>query len=296
MLLKQLKYFIAIVEEGSFTEAAEKCFISQSAISQQISSLEESLGVQLIKRENRKFSLTPAGEYFYHEAKFIVERAEALKREIERIGKDEELQLRIGYLEGYEGAELQQTIYEFTELYPEVMLTVTKYSHEEIFTRLISNQLDLALSYQRRAFSEDYENFHLRYVPLCAEISKRNPLSSEKQIDVSQLVDKTCIINAKQDERQIEQSFYGMFLGVGSEFYFVESTDDARMMVIANRGFYPVAEVLPQISSDAIARIPLYKNGRQIHLNFCAFWKHERANYYIEEFATMFRLKFNHEL
>ena len=52
MLLRQIKYFCTIVEEGSFTEAAEKCFISQSAISQQIQSLEKELGVKLIKREN----------------------------------------------------------------------------------------------------------------------------------------------------------------------------------------------------------------------------------------------------
>ena len=63
MLLRQIKYFCTIVEEGSFTEAAEKCFISQSAISQQIQSLEKELGVKLIKRENRRFSLTHAGEY-----------------------------------------------------------------------------------------------------------------------------------------------------------------------------------------------------------------------------------------
>lgn len=55
--MRQIKYFCTIVEEGSFTEAAEKCFISQSAISQQIQSLEKELGVKLIKRENRRFLL-----------------------------------------------------------------------------------------------------------------------------------------------------------------------------------------------------------------------------------------------
>lgn len=59
-MLKQIKYFLAVAECNSFTEVAERCFISQSAISQQISALEENLGVQLIKREKRKFSLTAA--------------------------------------------------------------------------------------------------------------------------------------------------------------------------------------------------------------------------------------------
>ena len=52
MLLKQIKYFIAVVDRNSFTEAAEQMYISQSATSQQIQSLEKELGVTLIKREN----------------------------------------------------------------------------------------------------------------------------------------------------------------------------------------------------------------------------------------------------
>ena len=63
MLLKQMKYFVSIVENNSFTEAAEKYFVSQSAISQQIKSLEMELGVELILRGNRSFTLTSAGEY-----------------------------------------------------------------------------------------------------------------------------------------------------------------------------------------------------------------------------------------
>ena len=62
MLFKQIKYFVSVVECNSFTEAAEQCYISQPAISQQIQALEKDLGVELIHRENRSFSLTPAGD------------------------------------------------------------------------------------------------------------------------------------------------------------------------------------------------------------------------------------------
>ena len=64
-MLNQMRYFQAVVRCGSFTGAAEECHISQSAISQQIKALEQELGVQLIMRMNRKFELTPEGEYFY---------------------------------------------------------------------------------------------------------------------------------------------------------------------------------------------------------------------------------------
>lgn len=63
MLLRQIKYFVTVVDTGSFTEAAEECFISQSAISQQILSLEKELGVQLLVRSTRRFTLTEPGKY-----------------------------------------------------------------------------------------------------------------------------------------------------------------------------------------------------------------------------------------
>ena len=57
MLLKQIRYFVDIVDENSFTEAAEKNFVSQSAISQAMNSLEGELGVKLIERKNRSFTI-----------------------------------------------------------------------------------------------------------------------------------------------------------------------------------------------------------------------------------------------
>lgn len=101
MLLRQIKYFCAIIDEGSFTEAAEKCFISQSAISQQIQSLEKELGVKLIHRENRRFSLTHAGEYLYRHGTALLSEAESICKETKRIGQNGELILKIAYPKHY---------------------------------------------------------------------------------------------------------------------------------------------------------------------------------------------------
>ena len=87
LLFRQMKYFTAVVDCNSFTEAAEQCYISQSAISQQIRSLEKELGVELIHREKRKFSLTPAGEYFYSQSKGILDEVETIRKETIRIGQ-----------------------------------------------------------------------------------------------------------------------------------------------------------------------------------------------------------------
>ena len=66
MMLRQIQHFQTIVQENSFTEAAELCHISQSGISQSIKALEDEIGVKLITRKNRGFELTEAGEHFYY--------------------------------------------------------------------------------------------------------------------------------------------------------------------------------------------------------------------------------------
>ena len=80
MLLRQMKYFSAVVDCNSFTEAAAQCYISQSAISQQIQALEREVGVELIRRGNRRFTLTPAGQHFYTHCKAILEQTDELAR------------------------------------------------------------------------------------------------------------------------------------------------------------------------------------------------------------------------
>ena len=64
MTIAQIKYFLSVLEHGSFSEAAEEMYISQSSFSKQIKNLETELGVALFLRSNAKVSLTPAGEIF----------------------------------------------------------------------------------------------------------------------------------------------------------------------------------------------------------------------------------------
>ena len=83
MLFKQMKYFVAVVDCNSFTEAAERCYISQPAISQQIQALERELGFPLLERKNRTFALTPAGEYVYQKSLLLTADYERMRSEVD---------------------------------------------------------------------------------------------------------------------------------------------------------------------------------------------------------------------
>ena len=68
MNINQIKYFVAVAEHRSFTKAAVQYYLSQTAITQQIHALEQTVGIQLIDRNTRPISLTPAGNIFLNEA------------------------------------------------------------------------------------------------------------------------------------------------------------------------------------------------------------------------------------
>ena len=290
LLFRQMRYFTAVVDCNSFTEAAEQCYISQSAISQQIRALENELGVELIHRENRKFSLTAAGEYFYNQSKGILEEVETIRKETIRLGQDQELQLRIGYLRCYSGQELYQAVAEFSRLYPEVSISIVNGTHEELYDLLRFGGADLILNDQRRAFSDQYVNYQLLQCRCFAEVSVRSSLSGRTAVELDELKRMTCILISSREQQNTEENYFKNTLGFGGKFLFAENLEEGRLMVTGNRGFLPVEGVgtLPS-AGPAIRRLSIVQNAEPLRRNYCMFWLKERSNYYIEEFAVILR-------
>ena len=290
MLLRQIQYFVSIVEENSFTEAAEKNYVSQSAISQAMNALEADLGIKLIERKNRSFLITTAGDYFYRKCKSLLADLEAIKKETIRLGSDEEVALHVGYINLYAGPELSDAIAEFSALYPEVNISVQSGTHEELYHGLVSGSLDLALNDQRRAFSDDYVNMELKNAECVIELSERSELSLNERLEVADLAKMSCIIVSSKEQRETEAEYYRNILGFTNDFLYAETQEEARLMVIGGRGFLPVEAVgkLPEVSGS-IKRVPLYRKNRRVTRKYCIFWTEERTRYYIEEFAEMLR-------
>ncbi len=133
-MLEQIRYFQSVVQLGSFIAAAEKHFVSQSAISQQIRALEDELGVVLLNRKKRSFTLTEAGEYFYKKSLVLVADYDAIYRELQHISGNNGELLRIGVLKGYSGNEFQNAVSEFTVQFPDVTVEVTYGNHDTLYS------------------------------------------------------------------------------------------------------------------------------------------------------------------
>ena len=117
MMLRQIQHFQTVIQENSFTEAAELCHISQSGISRSIQSLEDEIGAKLIIRKNRSFELTEAGEHFYKKSLIITADLEQLCHETVRIARKDAAELRLGVLSTYSGDQFNRAVAAFSEKY-----------------------------------------------------------------------------------------------------------------------------------------------------------------------------------
>ena len=225
-MIKQIKYFQAVVRCKSFTEAAEECFISQSAISQQIQALEQELGVKLLNRGNRKFSLTPAGEYFYRKSLVLIVDFERIRNETVRIANKDRAELHIGYLKCYSGQEFRMAVADYSQRYPDVSIQIINGNHEDLYTALRNGEVDLILSDQRRAFSDEYVNFILASSKCYIEIAAWNPIASLECVETEELKNIPCILVASPGQQDTEQTYYREVLGIQSDFQFAENIQD----------------------------------------------------------------------
>lgn len=290
MLLRQIEYLQAVVENGNFYLAAEQCSVSQSAISQQIKKLEDELGVTLLERHNRTFTLTPAGEHFYRKSLIISGELKQLVRETKKIAANDNAILRIGYYKGYHGNELSEAVALFSEKYPAVDIKITVGSHEELYHAMENATIDLAINDQRRAFSDAYNNEILAESRIYIELSSKNPLSKLSTLQTDDLRNMPCILVINQTGQKEEQSYYESIIGLQGDFLFADTMQEARLKIITGQGYMPVDVIGDQVWFDtSVSRIPLVRNQSPVKKTYCAFWKKDNSGYYIEEFAEILR-------
>src|SRR5262245_12294912 len=95
--LRQMRYFTAVAEQGSFTGAARELHVAQQAVSQQVKALEQRLGVTLLERSSRRVALTPEGVVFLADCRRVLAGADRAARRVQAAARGEAGTLRLVY-------------------------------------------------------------------------------------------------------------------------------------------------------------------------------------------------------
>jgi len=140
MTLQQIMYFQRVARSGSFTKAARACFVSQTAISRQISALEEELHVTLLERDTAHVKLTLAGEYFFQQVNELTARLEEVVTRTQTIAQEQQTHLTLGIPTILEQHAISQLLRQYHSLHPEVQLSTVAGSRQQLVSQLVDRE------------------------------------------------------------------------------------------------------------------------------------------------------------
>lgn len=140
---RHLTYFKALAEELHYRKAAEKLFISQSALSQQIKLLEEILKVPLLERTNRKVTLTDAGTLFYRDTVQVLNKIESAVNNLKLYKAGNTGQLAVGFVASAMESILPDLLKQFNRDCPNIRFQLDELSNKEQLAALANETMDL---------------------------------------------------------------------------------------------------------------------------------------------------------
>jgi len=193
MDLYLLKYFLAVVETGSFTRAADRVFVTQPTLSAGIKKLEGQLGHTLFERSNRRVFLTDAGTRFLPRAKAILHECNMAVQVLE--ADVAAPVVRLGILTTLSNRGMGEMLAAFKRAEPRATIEIFDGTEQELTNRLDDRSLDYALSIHRGQ-SEDVA------LPLYEEsysfiLAKDHPLSARTRVSAADLAEEYMIVRSR---------------------------------------------------------------------------------------------------
>ena len=188
MELQQLRYVIAVAETNSFTRAAERCLVVQSALSHQIARLERELGARLFERTSRRVSLTPAGAAFLPAARQCLDAAERAAAEVAAAVGEVRGRLAVGLIPTVTAVDIPTALRDFHERYPQVQISLRVGASDDLTEKVRSGCLDVAfLGLPVSATPQGVAVHELARDQLVAVSAPDHPLASEETVSLRRL-------------------------------------------------------------------------------------------------------------
>ena len=149
MLLRHLRYLLAVADNGGFTRAAEALHVSQPTLSQQIRQLEETLGVSLFDRTSRTVKPTDAGEAYIECARRVLVELEAGKRALHDVKDLSRGSLRLAMTPTFMAYLVGPLVRDYMARYPNIHLQIFELSMADIEAGLADDSLDIAIAFDQ---------------------------------------------------------------------------------------------------------------------------------------------------
>lgn len=195
MELRQLRYLVAVAEEGSFTRAAAREQVAQPALSQQIRRLEDELQVTLFDRTTRRVRITPAGAALTQRARRALAELDDARADLAEIARVSVGTVSIGVTETPGPFDIHALLVDFHAAHAGVTLSVREDITVELVQALRQDEIDLAVL--THSTQVDYRGLEVVPVvsePLVAVVSGAHRLAARKRVALRDLRDEAFIV------------------------------------------------------------------------------------------------------
>jgi DNA-binding transcriptional LysR family regulator len=212
--LRHLQFFVVLAEELNFSRAAERLHVAQPALSQQIRTMEERLGTQLIDRGSRPLRLTEAGSYLAIEARHILETFEHATLGAREIGLGKRGWLGIGFTRSSMYSVLPPALKVFHESYPDVELKLFEMLTEEQADALRDKRIHVGIGRQVQEIP-GCTTQALLSEPLMAVLAPDHPLTASAEVLIADLADSPLILYPRQPAAFFPRFVEGLYRDAG---------------------------------------------------------------------------------
>lgn len=186
MEIRQLKYFLKVAETLNFSEASRRLFITQSTLSQQISHLEQEVGLPLFERNSHEVFLTEAGRELVPYAQKAVVATISCMEHIEDLKQMLAGELNIGVTYSF-STVMSETVIDFLHNYPDVKLNIYYQTMEELMEKLKRRELDFVLAFKPLKTEKDVDSRVIFSNRVAAVMNSRHPLAKKSAVTLSEL-------------------------------------------------------------------------------------------------------------
>ncbi len=255
MEIRVLKYFLAVVREGSITKAANSLHLTQPTLSRQLQELENELGQKLLTRGKYKITLTPEGMLLRKRAQEIVEMVEKTEAEFEAISDSLSGDIYIGGGETDLMKYIAEVIKDIQQDYPGVKFHIYSGNAEDVTEKLDRGLLDFGLLIQPVDLSKyDYITIPEKDV-WGVVLRKDNPLASKKVIKLEDLINEPLLASRQMSPKYSKDSGFLDWFGESFEKLNITATYNlaynAVKMVEAGVGSAVTLDKLANISAES---------------------------------------------
>lgn len=194
---KVLDTFIIVAETGSFTKAAEKLYITHTAVRKQINQLEANLGVNLFDRSKQGVVLTNAGQVMYAEALRIMKESEAAVQRVKDAFSTTPLTLKVGTSVLYPCHFFMDLWDKIRDNCPEYQLKIISFDDDKDRLSHIGNDFDFLIGAYNNDFPDRYQFLQVGTYRFCLAVPRVNPLSKRKSLSWKDLTGQPLMIMKK---------------------------------------------------------------------------------------------------